>query len=69
VPGEELRSRGELLRHRMNLVNTHTGVKNRIHGLLDKQGLRMPDTTPFKRGNITWLRGLRLGFMDNAARA
>jgi len=46
VPGEELRSRRELLRHRLNLVKTRTGVKNRVHGLLDKHGLRMPGTTP-----------------------
>jgi transposase len=41
VPGEELRSRRELLRHRLNLVKNRTMVKNRIHGLLDKHGLRI----------------------------
>jgi transposase len=66
VPDEELRSRRELLRHRLNLVKTRTTVKNRIHGLLDKHGLRMPETASFSRGNIDWLRGLSLGFMDDA---
>ena len=66
VPGEELRSRRELLRHRLNLVKIRTEVKNRIHSLLDKHGLRMPGTTPFSKGNIAWLRGLSLGFMDDA---
>jgi transposase len=66
VPGEELRSRRELLRHRLNLVKTRTGVKNRIHGLLDKHGLRMPGVTTFSKENIVWLRGLSLGFMDDA---
>jgi len=66
VPGEELRSRRELLRHRLNLVKTRTAVKNRIHGLLDKHGLRMPEATPFSKGNIDWLRGLSLSFMDDA---
>jgi transposase len=66
VPGEELRSRRELLRHRLNLVKTRTAVKNRIHGLLDKHGLRMPEVTPFSTGNIEWLRGLSLNFMDDA---
>jgi transposase len=64
IPGEELRSRRELLRHRLNLVKNRTMVKNRIHGLLDKHGLRMPEDTPFSRG-IEWLRGLSLGFMDD----
>jgi len=66
VPGEELRSRRELLRHRMNLVKNRTMVKNRIHGLLDKHGLRMPGAYPFSGGNVDWLRGLSLGFMDDA---
>ena len=66
VPGEELRSRRELLRHRLNLVKIRTSVKNRVHGLLDKHGLRMPEDTPFSRGNVEWLRGLSLGFMDDA---
>ena len=66
VPGEELRSRRELLRHRLNLVKNRTEVKNRVHGLLDKHGLRMPGTTPFSKENIAWLRGLSLGFMDDA---
>jgi len=66
VPGEELRSRRELLRHRLNLVKIRTGVKNRVHGLLDKHGLRMPGTTPFSRENIAWLRGQSFGFMDDA---
>ncbi len=66
VPGEELRSRRELLRHRLNLVKTRTEVKNRIHGLLDKHGLRMPGATAFSKDNVAWLRGLSLGFMDDA---
>jgi len=57
VPDKELRSRRELLRHRLNLVKIRTGVKNRIHAILDKHGLRMPGTTPFSNGNIAWLRG------------
>jgi transposase len=66
VPDEEQRSRRELLRHRMQLVKTRTEVKNRIHSLLDKHGLRMPHRTPFSRKNIEWLREQSLGFMDDA---
>jgi transposase len=66
VPDEELRNRRELLRHRLNLVKIRTGVKNRIHSLLDKHGLRMPEVTPFSKGNIAWLRERSLGFMDDA---
>jgi len=66
VPGEELRSRRELLRHRLRLVRTRTEVKNRIHSLLDKHGLRMPETSSFSKVNIAWLRSLSLRFMDDA---
>jgi transposase len=66
VPGEELRSRRELLRHRLNLVKIRSEVKNRIHALLDKHGLRMPSTTPFSKGNVAWLKERSLGFMDDA---
>ena len=66
VPSEELRSRRELLRHRLNLVRTRTEVKNRIHSLLDKHGMRIPGTTPFSNGNIAWLQERSLGFMDDA---
>ena len=65
VPDEEQRSRRELLRHRLKLVQTRTEVKNRIHSLLDKHGLHMPYPTPFSKKNIAWLREQDLGFMDD----
>jgi len=66
IPNKEERSRRELLRHRMRLVKTRTEVKNRIHSLLDKHGLRMPHKTPFSKKNVAWLRERSLGFMDDA---
>jgi transposase len=66
VPNEEQRSRRELLRHRLKLVKTRTEVKNRIHSILDKHGLRMPYPTPFSKKNIAWLREQSLSFMDDA---
>ena len=66
VPDEEQRSRRELLRHRLRLVKTRTEVRNRIHSLLDKHGLRMPYRTPFSKKAIAWLRMQSLGFMDDA---
>ena len=66
VPSEEERSRRQLLRHRLNLVKTRTQVKNRLHSLLDKHGLRIPYPTPFSRKGVAWLREQSLGFMDDA---
>ena len=66
VPDMEQRSRRELLRHRLRLVKTRTEVRNRIHSLLDKHGLRMPYRTPFSKKSVDWLRMQSLGFMDDA---
>ena len=49
VPKEEERSRRELLRHRLRLVKNRTAVRNRIHALLDKHGLRVPYETRFSK--------------------
>ena len=65
VPGEEIRNQREFLRHRLNLVKIRTQVKNRIHSILDKHGLRFP-YSPFSKKSIAWLREQNLGFMDDA---
>jgi len=66
VPSEEDRSRRELLRHRLRLVKNRTQVRNRIHALLDKQGLRVPYKTGFSGKAVAWMMGQSLGFMDDA---
>jgi transposase len=65
VPGEEIRNRREFLRARQTFVKHRTQVKNRIHSILDKHGLRFPGT-PYSKKSIVWLKAQDLGFMDNA---
>jgi len=65
VPGEEIRNRREFLRARQNFVKNKTQIKNRIHSILDKHGLRFPGT-PYSKTSIEWLRKQDLGFMDEA---
>ena len=65
VPGEEIRNRREFLRARIDFVRNRTQIRNRIHSLLDKHGLRFPGE-PFSKKSIPWLRELDLGDMDNA---
>jgi transposase len=36
---QEVRDQRELLRHRMSLVRTQTGIKNRIHAILHRHGI------------------------------
>ena len=66
VPDMKQRSRRELLRHRLKLVKTRTEVKNRIHSLLDKHGLRIPYKTKFSKKSVAWLQEQSLDFMDDA---
>jgi len=65
VPGEEIRNRREFLRARVDFVKNKTQIKNRIHSILDKHGLRFP-STPFTQKAIVWLKEQDLGFMDSA---
>jgi transposase len=66
VPSKKQRERRQFIRHRIQLVKMRTGVKNRIHTLLDRHGLRSPYKTLFSKGGVEWLRGLSLGFTDDA---
>jgi transposase len=66
VPGTEERSRREILRHRLRLVKNRTQVRNRIHALLDKHGLRILYKTKFSKKAVKWVKNLSLGFMDDA---
>jgi len=66
VPGEEERSRRELLRYRLRLVKNRTAVRNRVHTLLDKHRLRIPYKTKFSKKAVAWLKMQSLGFMDDA---
>jgi transposase len=66
VPTRRQRDRRQFIRHRVHLVKMRTEVKNRIHALLDKHGVRCPYKTLFSKKGLEWLRGLRLGFTDDA---
>jgi len=66
VPTRLQRDRRQFIRHRIHLVKMRTEVMNRIHALLDKHGLRSPFKTVFSKKGVEWLRGLKLGFTDDA---
>ena len=66
VPGPLERGHRELLRHRLRLVKNSTAVKNRIHSLLDKHGVRIPYKTRFSKTAVEWMKVLSLGFIDDS---
>jgi transposase len=63
VPPPEVRQLRELLRHRASLVDMRTKVKNRIHSLLDKLGVRYPFDNLFTGRGLKFLQSLQLGGM------
>lgn len=51
----EVRELRDLLRLRASLVRLRTSVKNKIHAVLNKEGLTVPATDLFGRRGMTWL--------------
>lgn len=47
-------------------MRMRTEVKNGVHALLDKHGLKCPCKTLFSKKGVNWLSGLKLGFTDDA---
>lgn len=61
IPPPAVRTWRELVRHRAFLVRLQTRVKNRIHALLVKQGIGLPDVSDlFGIAGRQWLSALAL---------
>ena len=52
VPTRRQRDRRQFIRPRISLVRMRTEVKNRIHTLLDKHGLKCPYPTLFSKSGL-----------------
>jgi transposase len=60
IPPREIRDKRELLRYRASLISIRTGVKNRVHALLDKQGVFQPFSDLFRKAGRKFLDTLEL---------
>jgi transposase len=61
VPGRETRDRKNLLRQRAWLIRQRTGIKNRIHSILDRNHLELPEVSDvFGARGKAWLKALEL---------
>jgi transposase len=60
IPPREVRDQRELLRYRLALVGIGTSLKNRVHALLDKLGIRQSFTDLFGKGGREFLAALQL---------
>lgn len=65
VPSKEVRDQKNLLRQRVWLVKMQTMIKNRIHNILDRHHLTVPEKTDlFGSHGRAWMNGLALADPD-----
>jgi transposase len=61
ISPREVRDLREQLRHRAFLVSLQTKLKNRIHSVLGKLGISLPEVSDlFGKAGIAWLKSLEL---------
>jgi transposase len=64
VPPRDVRELRTLVRHRVQLARSATIVKNRVHSLLDRYGLKHGYSELFCKAGVEWLRRLELKPLD-----
>ncbi|MEM3550867.1 MAG: IS110 family transposase [Candidatus Bathyarchaeia archaeon] len=64
VPPKEVRELRALVRHRMQLVRSATIVKNRVHSLLDRYGVKHGFSDLFGKAGMDWLKKLEVKPLD-----
>ena len=60
IPIQDIRDLRQILRHRIFLVRLLTRIKNRVHILLSKQGIKYNFSDLFGSSGIQWLKTLLL---------
>ena len=63
VPDKNTRQVRDLIRHRIDIVQSRTVLKNKIHSILDKYCISY-DGTLFTDKGIAWLRSQQLNWVD-----
>lgn len=65
VPERRVRDKRNVLRHRMWLVRWKTSLKNRVHGILDRNHVPPPEMADlFGKRGLAWLKALELPEVD-----
>lgn len=60
IPNRETRDAKEILRYRASLVCLRSGIKNRVHAILSKNGLMPGFSDLFGKAGLEYLKGLEL---------
>ena len=64
VPPKEMREIRSLVRHRLSTVKLRTMVKNKVHALVDRNGLKHEFSDLFGKAGMQWLKSLELSGLD-----
>jgi len=64
VPSKEMREIRSLVRHRLSIVKLRTMVKNKVHALIDRNGLKHEFSDLFGRAGMQWLKSVELSGLD-----
>jgi len=61
VPGKERRDLRTIVRHRASLVRLRASIKNRVHALLTREGIQLPELSDiFGKRGMEFLKGVKL---------
>ena len=60
VPSKDMRDIRSLVRHRLSIVKVRTMVKNRVHAIVDRNGLKCDFSDLFGKAGMQWLMKLEL---------
>jgi transposase len=60
VPPQSVRELRNLIAHRRHLVRDRTATKNRLHSVLHRYNLHLPEGDPFTDANRAWWQALTL---------
>ena len=64
VPSKEMREMRSLVRHRLSIVKVRTMMKNKVHAIIDRNGLKHEFSDLFGKAGISWLKELKLPSLD-----
>lgn len=64
VPPKEMREMRSLVRHRLSIVKLRSMTKNKVHALVDRNGLKHEFSDLFGKSGMQWLRSLELSGLD-----
>jgi transposase len=64
IPPQHVRDLRNFTQHRSQLIQERSAAKNRLHAILHRYNLDLPDGNPFKLGNKPWWKDLPISNAD-----